>query len=213
MNNQTTELKATIVNAESIELNYGTLPGNRPKLYKNWVGVWQGAMIHRGQEPIWKFPVERDEPSGRQILGDLQLQRKPYILGYANSESPYSIGATVQFTPGQTSEGTYGNAFSTTLSLATYNAQGLVVNYSTPAGNVPVENKNWIGLWSGDLASFSAENLIKKVQITQRSNRSSQAITDILLAYKTTYTIAYGNAGEDTSISASITFETGEAIV
>jgi hypothetical protein len=212
MNNQITELKASIVNAESIELSYSTLPGNRPKLYGNWLGIWQGAMIHRGQEPVWRFPMENDERAGRQILGDLQLQRKPYILGYANSESQGSLSATVQFVPGQTAEGTYGISFSTTLSLAAYNAHGLVVNYSTPQGNVPVENDNWIGLWDGDLASFSTDNLIKRVKVTQRSNRSSQAITDVILAYKSTYTVAYGNSKEDTAIAASITFETGEVI-
>lgn len=212
MKNYTTELKASIVNAESMELTYSTLPGNRPKLYGNWLGIWQGAMIHRGQEPVWRFGVESDERAGRQILGDLQLQRKPYILGYSHSESSGCPCATVQFIPGQTPEGTDGIAFSTTLSLAAYNANGLVVNYSTPQGNVPVDNDNWIGLWAGDLASFSPDNLLKKVKVTQRSNKSSQAITDVLLAYKSTYTVAYGSAKEDTAIVASITFETGEAI-
>jgi hypothetical protein len=212
MNNQTTELKASIVNAESIELSYGTLPGNRPKSYGNWLGIWQGAMIRSGQKPVWRVPVQSDERLGRQILGDLQLQRKPYMLGYANGKSLGSVGATVQFLPGQTAEGTYGIAFSTKLTLAAYNAHGLVVNYSTPPGNVPVENENWIGLWEGDLASFSQESLIKKVSVTQRSNQSSQAITDVVLAYKSTYTVAYGNSKEDTAIAASITFETGEAL-
>jgi len=208
----TTDLKASIINAENIELSYSTLPGNCPKSYGNWIGLWQGSVIPYGRNPLWHSLLGSDDSAGCHILGGLQLQRTPYILGYAHSVSLSSISSTVQFIPSQTGEGTLGILFPTTISLVAYNAQGIVISYSTPSGNIPVENGDWIGLCAGSQASFSSENLIRKVDVTQRSNCSSQALTGISLAYKSTYTIVYGCSREETAIAASLTFETGEIL-
>jgi len=212
MQTQSTSLNAAIINAESIEVTFQNLPIKQPQKNGNWIGIWQGSTISYLQKPLWKFPIESNDPNGQQILGNLSLQRKPYVLGYALNKEPESICASVQFSPEKTPVGSPGIPFSNVISLAAYSANSLIINYQTPPGNIPSQYRNWIGLWPGEATALSENTLLMRTPITQQSNIASQAMTGITLAYKSIYTVGYASGEKLTDLSTTLTFKTGEAL-
>ncbi len=207
-----TIVSAKILNSDSIIVSYKSLPGNNPCDNDNWIGVWQGSMITQNSEPFISYKIELENSNGQLILDDLELQRKPYIVGYGVGKSINSICSTVQFTPQKTPVNTEGNTFATSIQLLNYNANDLLLGYTTPPGNIPVENKNWIGLWPGDAPTFSRNNLLKRSKVTKRNNVSSQVLSNIILAYNSVYTVAYGMGDDYSDLAAMITFSTGESV-
>jgi hypothetical protein len=206
------QLSATILDAGAIFTAFRTLPGNQPAKHENWIGVWSGAMIAAGQPPLRKVLIATENSVGEQILDGLSLQRKPYIVGYCPGPAQESVCATVQFTPDETPAGEPGVPFQSQIRLLAYTARDLLVQFETPPGNIPVENKNWLGLWPGAVAAFDGVNLLHRTWIDRRANEDSQVMSGVALAYDTTYTIGLGTHESINSIAATITFQTGESV-
>ena len=221
MNSDQVKISAQILNSSSIQVQYETPAGNIPARHENWIGVWPGEMLPTDRPPLKIRRVESRENTGEEILDTLALQRRPYIVGYGFGPGHRDVCATVSFSPDTTPQGSPGEAFYTSITIEAYTSTQILVDFETPSGNDPRANRNWIGLWAGEVADYSGENLLISETIQSALNRGSQTIDldahdsgskPCALAYNTTYTVAYGMNERRDSIAATVTFRTGEEL-
>src|SRR5437660_7706562 len=78
-----TMVSARIVGSSDIILNYDCLTGNQPANYGNIAYLWQSEWIPYNMPPLQQQAIPSNTQSGSVNIGNLQLQRVPYIIGYA----------------------------------------------------------------------------------------------------------------------------------
>ncbi|MNV97479.1 hypothetical protein D3C71_1926050 [compost metagenome] len=81
-----------------------------------------------------------------------------------------------------------------------------MVKFSTPLGNIPIKNKNWIGVWNGETFLNDRSNLLKKQTVNSTVSEDVIAINNLHLIRGTWYTITYSTGPAYTEIVASYTF-------
>jgi hypothetical protein len=201
---KTITLTGTILDANHVGIIWDTVPGNQPAKNGNLVAMWQNAGIPYGQPPMQKQSITKNDPTGDQIF-EFPIQRKPYVAAYGTSDTGTAWAGTVQFTPGQ---GLDGDPFVTTIDVAAAGADSLMATFSTPLGNVPSANGNWIGLWQGPMPTFDGTNMIKKVAITASTADGTQSMSGLTLLMNTTYSLVYAVGPKASDLAAWVTFTT-----
>jgi len=151
-----------------------------------------------------KQSITKDDPTGDQIF-EFPLQRLPYVIAYGTSDTNKAWAATVQFTPGQ---GTEGVSFVTSIDVQAAGNNSLLAIFSTPLLNNPNANGNWVGLWEGTQPTYDGTNRLKKVTVTATVASDSQSMSGLTLLMNTTYSLAYGIGPKDSDIAAWVTFTT-----
>ena len=201
---RTIDFTGSILDAKHLIAAYNTVPGNRPATNGNLVAIWQSAGIPWGQTPMQKQSITKDDPTGDQIF-EFPLQRLPYVIAYGTSDTNKAWAATVQFTPGQ---GTEGVSFVTSIDVQAAGNNSLLAIFSTPLLNNPNANVNWVGLWEGTQPTYDGTNRLKKVTVTATVASDSQSMSGLTLLMNTTYSLAYGIGPKDSDIAAWVTFTT-----
>lgn len=194
-----------LVSGKIVTLTYETLPGNDPNKNKNWVGIWQGNQVSYLTPPLRKAYISGTTSTGDFAFDSLSIQKKEYIIAYGSGSSATSIAATLYFKADiKTFEA--GVPFSTQVGILEKGNNYIVVNYKTPAGNMPSKHKNWIGIWAGQSFSSNGSNLIKRKNVNSIISVDAVAINDLNLTRNAWYTITYGTGPSLTEIVATYTF-------
>lgn len=198
--NFVTNLDIEILDAHTLNVNFSTLPGNQPQTYGNFISIWQNFdQIPYNQAPLKSFPMINNTAQGSQVIDGLTLTSNAYIVGY-------SVGPTLG-----TGQQTYGNVCSTvyipagedpspvitsTIATKTISSTSASFSYALPPGNQPKTNGAWIGLWEGEVASFTTPPGWSSALSTDLS-KGTAAINNVSIGRKTTYTVALFTSGWD----------------
>jgi hypothetical protein len=201
-----TTVNAQAISGTQILLSYNTMPGNQPSTYSDTVFIWQsGPTIPYNQKPLGSQAVPTNTQSGSMVFKDLQIQTKDYIIGYAVGADPTNICSWAYIPP---VGGGQAQTFQTSLSVPAGGIQPdvVLVMYDTPAGNQPQSNSQWVGIWQGSIASFTAAPL---AQITCSTNNSQDQIgLPVTLLRSTSYTLGFLMGKKQTTLAAAFTFST-----
>ncbi|HEV7600345.1 MAG TPA: hypothetical protein VGO49_08800 [Bradyrhizobium sp.] len=76
-------VNAKIVGSNDIILNYNSLNGNLPASYGNPAYLRQSEWIPYNMPPLRAQSIPSNTQAGSVDIGNLQIQRVPYIIGYA----------------------------------------------------------------------------------------------------------------------------------
>lgn len=201
---RTMDLSGAILDPTHVVVGYGTVPGNQPATNGNLVAIWQNNGIPWGQTPMQKQSITKNDPTGDQIF-EFNIQRLPYVVAYGTSDTNKAWAGTLQFTPGQ---GTDGVPFVTQIDVSAAGADSLLASFNTPLLNNPNANGNWVGLWQGPQPTYDGSNRIKKVNVTATTAQGSQSMSGLGLLMGTTYSLAYAVGPKDSDIAAWVTFVT-----
>lgn len=217
-----TRLDVNYVTADSIGLTFDTMPGNQPSNYGNYVAIWQNQnMIPWNQDPLKKQQITKNTQRGSANFTDLDLAKNSYIVGYsvgpekAAAEGPkFGNICSTAFVPTQAKE-TVGEypTFQTNLILQYVGIDSVAVQFLTPAGYKPATNKNWMGLWRGEVASY-INPPDWSTPITLDTNRGTAGFNNVSIGRGLIYTIGYfmggwlgaGQANKQGALACSVTF-------
>ena len=198
-------LSGSIISGEIITFEYKTPPSNNPDGYSNWIGIWQGSQVNFTTSPKARAPIYSTNADGDQAFDSLNISNLDYIIGYGAGPENTSVASTVFF-PAGIALGAPGIPFCSSVKIAQAGSNYLVVKFSTPEGNIPRDNQNWIGIWEGKTFSYAGTGILKKVIVNATVNEGMVAVNNLMLKRDTWYTVVYGNAAGNTSIAASYTF-------
>ena len=201
---QVTNLGVSSVTATTINGNYNTLGGNQPNTYGNAVFLWQNPnQIPYNQPPLNTYQIPGNTQSGSFAFPDLQVQIKSYIMGFAVGPNVSQICSTA-YVP---ASGTTFEYFQSTLNVQDMGTDSVTINYSTPAGNQPQTNGNWVGLWQGEVASYTNPPAAK-TNVGNNNAVGQATINNYPFLRGTTYTVAYFMGSRQTMMAATYTFST-----
>lgn len=84
---------------DSLLAGFDTLPGNNPKNYGNWIGLWEGESFrYDGKDRIARIDVSRAGAKGSQSMNHLPLTfNTKYTLVYACGPRNEDLAAWVTF--------------------------------------------------------------------------------------------------------------------
>jgi hypothetical protein len=205
----TIKLSGTILSPTQIGVTWDTVPGNQPATYHNRLALWQNQGIPWGLNPLQEHKIIKNTPSGDQLF-DTALQRKPYVIAYGVSSlddkqhGAKSWAATVQFNPGSA----IGVPFVTEIDVAGVGNDSISARFSTPAGNNPKANGNWVGLWEGAVVTFDGTNKIATVPVSSTTSDGFLTLNGLSLKIDTTYTLGYAVGPLASDLAAWMTFTT-----
>jgi hypothetical protein len=97
----TIQLLTPAVFSDSLLARFALLPGNAPKTYANWVGLWLGAgLTYDATNRIARVAIDSDQAYS-QAINDLSLLiNTTYTLGYACGPRDQDLAASFTFTTG-----------------------------------------------------------------------------------------------------------------
>lgn len=200
-----TTITGSIITARIVTIQYKTMEGNQPQVNKNWVGIWQSNQVLYNTAPLRKKYITGTSSDGDLAFDSLEMERKDYIIGYGVGDSNQTVAATLLIKadaiPLQR-----GIPFATKVEVVAHGNNYLVVNFTTPLGNNPKKNKNWIGVWQGKTFSPDGSNLIFRQEANAVINEDAVAINDLKLTQNTWYTITYSVGSTFQEIVATYTF-------
>lgn len=201
------QITGKIYSKNLMTIDWVSLPDNLPATNGNILSVWQNTGLPWGQgtNPIQKTQIQTDSQYGDQIF-EFPIERKPYIVAYGTSDTGSAWAATLQFNPGSAE----GIPVISTIELVqgSLGNNSLITQFSTPPGNNPNANKNWIGLWKGTKVTYDGSNRIAKVDIESSFAQDMQKMNGLELTINTTYTLGYACGPKDSDLSAFVTFTT-----
>jgi hypothetical protein len=201
---RTTRISVKQLTPEFIIAHYESIPQNHPATNGNFVQIWQDSQVEWGNPTYgWKANV-----SGNTTEGDVPVQflsqKKDYIVGYSVGSNVSNIIATVYLPEGDI---TNQQLFSTSLNVLPAQ-DSLIVDYITPDGATPQTFNHWVGLFHSDDNPYSTKPLASAV-ISSDSRASSIPIL-YSLASGRSYTVAYFGGKEQSTVAATLTFESAQ---
>ncbi|MCH2223802.1 MAG: hypothetical protein MK066_03455 [Crocinitomicaceae bacterium] len=201
---QNIQLSGKIISGKIIALEYKTLSNNNPKKNKNWIAIWQGSQIHYAEKPLRKILITNNNQDGGLAFDSLVIRNLQYIVGYGSSDSISTASSTLYFQKGST----IGIPFSTSIKVIDIGPNYIISRFTTPLGNTPKDNDNWIGIWKGKTFSYDGSDIIKRVKVQPNVASGLAAINDLTLERQTWYTVVYGSGQSWSDVSATFTFQT-----
>jgi hypothetical protein len=189
---------------------YVTFPHNLPNSYKNYIYVWdaEGSTVPWNQPPNADAIIPTDSLTGDAPV-EMAIQRRGYIIGYAVSNSPDSVCATV-FIPaaGQSDPATWIYD-QLTISVPAVGIDTVQIAYQGLPVYDPAASGNWIGIWRGSEVRYSGDPM-KSVSIKNPEADGTVFIGGLDLRVGTEYSVGYfmkpENNGGRTALAAITTF-------
>jgi len=226
----------TVYTSDSdIFAEYTCLPGNQPQNNKNWIGIWEGTQVLWETAPLAYQYIRSNNPSDALCIYQERALNMSYIIGYGTGslshcgeESAVSekgeektarrtkqkeeiqhinigtVGATIQVT----TSGTAGTQILAKIAAISVGNNTLLLEYTTPQGNIPSTNKNWVGIWPGSVVSYNGNNVLYRQEVRSDFNTGQICIQGFAFTIDTTYTIAYATGPDWSDIAATVTFTT-----
>ena len=201
----TTSLKIDYVTADSIGISYGTLPGNQPNSYGNYVAIWQNTnSIPWNTEPMQTQAITTNTQSGSTNFHGLDLTKQSYIIGYAvgpeltdDSRQEQGNICSTAYVPEQSKKDNLEDSyvlFQPSLRVIFIGTNSLAVDYSLPSGVEPMSNGAWIGLWRSEQASYNNPPLASN-NISIDAYSGTAVINDVNIGRGLTYTVGLFTSG------------------
>lgn len=197
----TTTLKIQNVSADTVDLDYATMPGNMPNTYGNFLAIWQNtASIPWNTDPLKTFSVPTNTPAGSATFGGLNLNNNSYIIGYAtgptltgsgNIQKYGNICATA-FIPAGSSDGTI---FTPGISDIGIGTTSVSFQFTLPDGLLPQTNGAWAGLWRGENPSYYGTAPTAFIPISPDASSGRTAFNNVSIGRGLTYTIGIFMSG------------------
>jgi len=208
-----TNLTVNFVTADSIGISYDTMPGNMPNTYGNFLAIWQNQnQIPWNQEPLKAQPIPTNTQAGSLVFPGLSVTNNSYIIGYSvgpeKTDGPkYGNICSTAFVPAKAdSVPTPYQYFQTYLVLQYVGTTSVAVQFYTPTGYQPASNKNWMGLWRGETASYTNPP-DWQTKIPVDSNFGTAAFNNVSIGRGLTYTVGYFMSdGKQSTLACSLTF-------
>ncbi|HEY0131590.1 MAG TPA: hypothetical protein VGB57_09310 [Allosphingosinicella sp.] len=191
------------VTPATVTVSYETLPGNQPKLYGNFLAIWQSTVIPWSAPPLKRQALAPGGQSGATTLSGLGIQRKPYIVGYGVGAEITSIAASLALHPDREAV-----VLATTIEVPAITPDSLVIHYRTLPGYRPLTAGNWIGLWQGQASPFYSGDPIARAVPDHDFSEGYIAMDGLVLTFGTTYTLVYFAGAGKTEAAAILTFTT-----
>ncbi len=218
-----------------INVDYTTIPGNQPYRYYNWIGIWEGTQVLWDACPQNYIFVENNNPSDALPVYESRAPNMNYIVGYGtgiigdhhcnepddskpkskttvkkNSDKSRdepvinrgSVCATMQID----AKGKSSNLLATSVRVLSTSNSVLILQYQTPAGNVPKSNGNWVGIWPGSTVSYDGKNNLYKEDVRSDFSEGQLSIENFPITVSTTYTVAYATGPKWSDIASTFTF-------
>jgi hypothetical protein len=221
LRSETTAVNISIIGvptAQGVVVNYVTDTSNQPKTFGNHIYVWQTTSnaVPWNKTPDGDTALATDSSTGTQFV-QFDFEDKGYIIGYAVAPTPRAVCATIFIPQGQTQNPAawqYDRVTERVVAVATNFIQ---TQYRTLPLYTPATHKNWIGLFLGAHAGYSAP-IMKKTMVPTDSPEGFVFIEGVRLLIGTTYTVGYFMVDETstngrTSLAASSTFTVGQVNV
>jgi hypothetical protein len=194
------------VGANYAAVNYATLPGSTPKTNANFLAIWESTIVPWPVTPLATQKIGGDTQDGSVVFQNLQIQSKPYIIGYAVGARITDICATATiFVGGQVNA---ANNFSTNIGLAVQTDDTLVVQYTCAAGYQPQAAGNWVGLWQGEASPYYSGTPLNRAPVTSNASQSTVVMNGLSLTIQTQYTLVYFVGPDTKNAAAILTFTT-----
>jgi hypothetical protein len=191
--------------AQTITVAYQTLPANTPRTNANFVAVWESTMIPWTVAPLGTAKIPGDTQMGSVVIGNLSVQQKPYIVGYAVGPNITDICASsVIYVGGQN-----GPTMSCSIGISSITDDTIVVYYQCCNGYQPAKGKNWIGLWQGTVSPYYAPSPLASVTVTETADEGYVPMNNLGLTIQTPYTLIYFLGPNMTEAAAILNFTTG----
>jgi hypothetical protein len=215
-----TTLTVDYVTADVIGITVDMMPGTRPADTGAIVAIWQD------QDQI---PWE-DEPKDWQAVGSqqhgsfnfqgLSVQDNSYIIGLytgpQKTDAQKNRNVVAQaWIPGVNDEVVLGSDF---LTLKFVGPTSVAVQFNCLAGFRASTNKAWLGLWRGEVASYTKPPDVGATKITLDANFGTSAFNNVSIGTGLTYTIGFFPSGWDEDptkrnqkvLACSLTFTQGK---
>ena len=192
------------------------MPGNSPAANGNFVAIWQNQdQVPWNQKPLNTQSLTGNTQAGSLAFGGLDVNNNSYILGFGVGPDVSNICATA-FVPAASEGQADNDTFSTKLTLVNIGTTSLTMQFNTPAGYTPKTNKNWMGLWRGETASYTNPP-DTAIAVDLDANFGTQGFNGINIGRGLTYTVGYFMGGwnsdptkrKQTTLAASLTFTNG----
>jgi len=195
----------TVTATTTIQADYSAIVGSP----NSRIGVWSGNAVLGN--PIVAVPATATSGTVTLTAQGWNFNEGPYTIGFvvdANSSNNSSIAATVLIINGQ-----YVLSQTTSLFVTNQrNYQGssyLTINYSTPDGNTPNSNLDWIDLFKGS-APVNPQQSSPIQHLWIPTNNNSGTVTLQVtppLTYQAPYVIEYNPGSTTSAVSAYYTFQ------
>lgn len=188
----------------TVSVSYRGLPGDRARSYGQFVAIWQATIIPWTEAPIAKMTIPEDSESGSIVLSNLSIVSASYIVGFGTGPSLTTIAASALVSAG----GLRDAPTSVAIGINAIGSTSLSVHYRTLTGALPRTYGHHLALWKGYASPYNAPKPLADVAVDSDSSEGDVGVNDVLLAIKTTYTLAYFTGKEVTSAAAILTFDT-----
>jgi len=207
----TTIIQVAAVSGTSITYSYNTLSGNQPNTYGDTLFLWQNqAQIPYNEPPTSSYTIPGNTQAGGYTWNQLSIGTNSYIVGYAVGTDVKNICAWA-FVPASGSADN-SSSFATSISVGAITSNSVVINFSTPAGNDPTANGDWIGVWNNGAPSYIVQPTAKSGVKDLGGNNNGTVGINLALLRGNTYAVAYFKGGASTStlttMAATTTFST-----
>lgn len=215
-----TTLAVNFVTADEIGLTYNMMPGTRPSDTGALVGIWQD----QDQIP-WDIPPFATQPVGSQQSGtlsfsDLSVQDNSYIIGlYTGPEKTdpqlnRNVVASA-YIPNVTDPPEQKFDF---LTLKFVGSTSVAVQFNALAGFLAATDEAWMGLWRGEVASYSKPPDVGATNIKIDANFGTASFNNVSIGVGLTYTVGFFPSGWATDpternqkvLACSLTFTQGK---
>lgn len=191
--------------SDTVDVSYSGLPGNQPKLYNNFVAIWEASMIPWTVPPIQKVPVTMNNQSGSLVIDDIVITRSSYIVGYGVGPDISNISCSSLIAAG----GLRMPPSNVIINVDYIGTTSVSVHYQTLPGYLPKQYKNWIGLWQGYASPYNAGPMLGKAAIKNDFSEGSVGINNVQIGIKSNYTLIYFCGEGLTTAAAILNFSTG----
>lgn len=193
---------------ESVSVGYQALPGCQPKTYRNIVYAWRGSVVPWPADPWRHSPVTENLERGVVHFDEITVERTPHVFGYAVSDHPWTVCASVQLDL----VGAVSGRDSVGIGVQGLGTDSVDVCYHVLSGYLPARVGNWIGLWKGRITPYWCPEPLGRAMPPDVTD-GVVTVSNVPLAADSAYTLVYFMSDVDrccdnTTAAALLTFRT-----
>lgn len=191
------------VEGDQVTVTYGGLPGNQPKTYKDYIGIWAGSLIAPNVPPIGSTTVAYDEETGSAVVQNLTIAETSYTAGYALGDGNANVCASQLIGAG----GQLGTPKAVGMSINSVTANVISLAWQGLPGSQPATAGSWVGLWKGEIDPYDPGTPVTKANVPRDTSQGDMALVT-QMAIKTDYTLVFFMSANTTTAAAMLTFTT-----
>ncbi|MDQ7981741.1 hypothetical protein QYH69_31445 [Paraburkholderia sp. SARCC-3016] len=186
----------------TVDVSYAGLPGNQPKLYGDFVALWENSVVPWTIAAAARLGIPTDAEIGTLVLTGVSVSTTPYTVGYAVGPKVDDVCASALLA----ADGSTGVVDAVTLQLASIGTTSLTFRYHTLSGYLPATAGNWVGLWRGRASPYNAPAPVARVNVVHDVTDDNAVIQGVTLSPGEIYTAIYFMGESLTTAAALLNF-------